>query len=125
MLIITSLIIMQIKCCSRGSILIDEYGVKQDMLKLAHGNPAQEAVVHEFAASVIPQLNLEPSPRVIKSHLPFSLLPPSLLDTCKVNIQHNIIFLHIYIIYTLCSRLCILLAIQRIWQHHIITTIVC
>lgn len=25
-----------------------------------------------------------PSPRFIKSHLPLSLLPPSLLDTCKV-----------------------------------------
>lgn len=25
-----------------------------------------------------------PSPRFIKSHLAFSLLPPSLLDTCKV-----------------------------------------
>jgi hypothetical protein len=25
-----------------------------------------------------------PSPRFIKSHLPLSLLPPSLIDTCKV-----------------------------------------
>ena len=25
-----------------------------------------------------------PSPRVIKSHLPFEFLPPNLLDTCKV-----------------------------------------
>jgi hypothetical protein len=25
-----------------------------------------------------------PSPRVIKSHLPFPLLPSNLLDTCKV-----------------------------------------
>ncbi len=25
------------------------------------------------------------SPRVIKSHLPFFLLPPKLIDTCKVN----------------------------------------
>ena len=24
------------------------------------------------------------SPRVIKSHLPFEMLPPNLLDTCKV-----------------------------------------
>jgi hypothetical protein len=27
-----------------------------------------------------------PSPRVIKSHMPFYLLPPDLLDTCKVNL---------------------------------------
>lgn len=32
-----------------------------------------------------------PSPRVIKSHLPFSLLHPQLLDTSKVNIM-SIIF---------------------------------
>jgi hypothetical protein len=25
-----------------------------------------------------------PSPRVIKTHLPFEMLPPKLLDTCKV-----------------------------------------
>merc|ERR1719319_171183 len=31
----------------------------------------------EFAANL-------PSPRVIKSHLPFEFLPPKLLDTCKV-----------------------------------------
>jgi len=26
-----------------------------------------------------------PSPRIIKSHLPFYLLPPRLVDTCKVD----------------------------------------
>lgn len=31
-----------------------------------------------------------PSPRVIKSHLPFYLLPPRLVDTCKVNTTDQI-----------------------------------
>ena len=33
------------------------------------------------------QLQALPSPRVIKSHLPFYLLPPRLVDTCKVLID--------------------------------------
>ncbi len=32
------------------------------------------------------KVNQMPSPRVIKSHMPFHLLPPDLLDTCKVNL---------------------------------------
>ena len=31
------------------------------------------------------KINKMPSPRVIKSHMPFYLLHPDLLDTCKVN----------------------------------------
>ena len=34
----------------------------------------------EFFAEVAAQ----PSPRLIKTHHPFQLLPPALLDTCKV-----------------------------------------
>lgn len=36
------------------------------------------------AEEVIGKLDSMPSPRLIKSHLPFELLPPDLLDTCKV-----------------------------------------
>jgi len=32
------------------------------------------------------KINQMPSPRVIKSHMPFYLLNPDLLDTCKVNL---------------------------------------
>lgn len=32
----------------------------------------------------VEMVNNLPSPRFLKSHLPLSLLPPSLLDTCKV-----------------------------------------
>jgi len=38
----------------------------------------------EEAEEVIGKLDSMPSPRLIKSHLPFELLPPDLLDTCKV-----------------------------------------
>ena len=36
------------------------------------------------AEDVMGKLDSMPSPRLIKSHLPFELLPPDLLDTCKV-----------------------------------------
>jgi len=38
----------------------------------------------EEAEGVIAKIDSMPSPRLIKSHLPFELLPPNLLDTCKV-----------------------------------------
>lgn len=38
--------------------------------------------VRQFSLDNYSQL---PSPRVLRSHLPFYLLPPSLLDTSKVN----------------------------------------
>ena len=33
-----------------------------------------------------------PSPRIFKSHLPFYLLHPELLDTCKVNLAFHLIY---------------------------------
>merc|ERR1711997_605837 len=41
---------------------------------------AQNVDVEEFYS----KLENMPSPRVIKTHYPFELLPPRLLDTCKV-----------------------------------------
>lgn len=38
------------------------------------------------------ELKQMPSPRYIKSHLPLSLLPPSLVDTAKVKVDSNKIF---------------------------------
>ena len=36
------------------------------------------------AEGLFANLDLVPSPRLIKAHLPFELLPKNLLDTCKV-----------------------------------------
>jgi hypothetical protein len=33
-----------------------------------------------------------PSPRIFKSHLPFYLLHPELLDTCKVNFTFHLFY---------------------------------
>jgi len=38
----------------------------------------------DLAAGIFANLDLVPSPRLIKAHLPFELLPEKLLDTCKV-----------------------------------------
>ena len=37
------------------------------------------------ADKMFDDLEVHPSPRLIKTHYPFELLPQSLLDTCKVN----------------------------------------
>ena len=36
------------------------------------------------AEAAMTKLDLMTSPRLIKTHLPFELLPPNLLETCKV-----------------------------------------
>ncbi|KAI5632731.1 sulfotransferase domain-containing protein [Phthorimaea operculella] len=41
-------------------------------------------IIDAFERSVVDQLAETPSPRFVKSHLPMSLLPPTLLDTAKV-----------------------------------------
>ena len=40
--------------------------------------------ISEDAIDSVDQAKNAPSPRVIKTHLPFEMLPPNLLDTCKV-----------------------------------------
>ena len=44
--------------------------------------------MHQAAADqVFDDLEERESPRLIKTHYPFELLPPGLLDTCKVGRQ--------------------------------------
>lgn len=47
-------------------------------------NEALREVMEINVVSNVKKLDDMPSPRFIKSHLPLSLLPPKLLDTCKV-----------------------------------------
>ena len=49
--------------------------------KVVPGMP-KEAV--ELFANSLELVKKLPSPRTIKTHLPFTMLPPKLLDTCKV-----------------------------------------
>ncbi|CAB3380088.1 Hypothetical predicted protein [Cloeon dipterum] len=58
-------------------------GLKAEILELVKDDPERVKDVHEFAANRVPVLDATPSPRVIKTHLPFSLLPPDLLKTAK------------------------------------------
>ena len=51
--------------------------------ELVKKDPGMQIMMDLLVNSV--QLTEEkPSPRVIKTHLPFEMLPPNLLDTCKV-----------------------------------------
>ena len=47
------------------------------------GNDFDQKMMEAMHKSIDHTENL-PSPRVIKSHFPIEMLPPSLLDTCKV-----------------------------------------
>lgn len=59
-------------------------GLLGDMLELVKGDPVKTQMAYTIAENRVPMINAMPSPRVIKSHLPFSLLPPNLLRTAKV-----------------------------------------
>lgn len=50
-------------------------------------DPAKFPAELEMGFWKLKSLAERPSPRVIKSHLPFHLLPPKLLDTSKVRLE--------------------------------------
>ena len=64
-----------------GECFLGKIGVKY---KDAHCSTRVQKTPSFQAEDVIGKLDSMPSPRLIKSHLPFELLPPDLLDTCKV-----------------------------------------
>ena len=54
-----------------------------DLKTMAEKDPAMEVWL-QLMTNSIKLADDMPSPRVIKTHLPFEMLPPNLLDTCKV-----------------------------------------
>lgn len=51
--------------------------VKQELLQDNEANVEHQNFIHRISQSVIPYLNGMSEQRFIKSHLPFSLMPPS------------------------------------------------
>ncbi|KAI5632734.1 sulfotransferase domain-containing protein [Phthorimaea operculella] len=66
-----------------GSTLIHP-DLAQHMKEQCKGDEKKLKIIESAALSVVDQLPEMPSPRFAKSHLPMSLLPPTLLDTAKV-----------------------------------------
>ncbi|KAF4516782.1 hypothetical protein B566_EDAN004621 [Ephemera danica] len=66
-----------------GSIQSDRRLMKE-VLQMVRGNPVLEAIAERYEKSRVPDLIKTSSTRFIKTHLPFSLLPATLLRTAKV-----------------------------------------
>jgi hypothetical protein len=71
----------------RFSLLVHDE-MRDELLKMNAGDPEKLDLVQEFSRPGYEVLNEMKSPRFIKTHFPFSLLPPNLLDVgCKVSLQ--------------------------------------
>ncbi|XP_075969854.1 sulfotransferase 1C4-like [Anticarsia gemmatalis] len=57
---------------------------EEDFLKNSEDKQMALKLIENIATPITGKLALMPSPRFVKTHLPLSLLPPSLLDTSKV-----------------------------------------
>jgi hypothetical protein len=68
-----------------------------EMTEQAKGNAVLEEKLRSFDINTVKRVAESASPRFIKTHLPFSLLPTNLMSTCKVRtikeIQRNEIVL--------------------------------
>ncbi|XP_059488378.1 sulfotransferase 1C4 [Neocloeon triangulifer] len=58
--------------------------VKSEILELNQGDPFKQQLVELISEPAYLSLQEHQGRRFVKTHLPFSLLPPNLLDTCKV-----------------------------------------
>jgi hypothetical protein len=71
----------------RFSLLVHDE-VTAELLKLNAGDSEKLELVQQMSRPGYEVLNEMKSPRFIKTHFPFSLLPPNLLDVgCKVSLQ--------------------------------------
>ncbi|KAI5646047.1 sulfotransferase domain-containing protein [Phthorimaea operculella] len=58
--------------------------MKERFIELNKDNEKTLRIIEQIAENEVDKLEKTPSPRFIKSHLPISLLPPTMLDTAKV-----------------------------------------
>ncbi|CAA9998126.1 unnamed protein product [Nesidiocoris tenuis] len=65
-----------------NTLIHDEFA--QDMIDANDNDPVVADMIHSWKTPGAELLGRVASPRHVKTHLPFSLLPPKLLDTCKV-----------------------------------------
>lgn len=60
--------------------------------------PENQKFVKQFATPAYEYLGDIESPRVIKTHLPFSMLPPSVMKKAKVNwLSVGLVFIAVYL----------------------------
>jgi hypothetical protein len=57
------------------------------IMETVKGDPKATEIANKLAVDMIPILENAPGRRFIKTHLPISLLPTNLLDTCKVIVK--------------------------------------
>jgi len=58
--------------------------LKAEIMALHQDDPVKQDMVEMISSPAYLMLQEQSGRRFIKTHLPFSLLPPNLLDTCKV-----------------------------------------
>lgn len=75
--------IVNFDCSRRLSTLVSHEALKRHVKEYKHDKQMVE-VTKEMCKPHYAEFTKLPSPRFFKSHMPISLLPPSLLDTCKV-----------------------------------------
>jgi hypothetical protein len=77
-------------CCAyRFNIFVHDE-LKAEIMALHKDDPVKQDMVEMISSPAYLMLQEQSGRRFIKTHLPFSLLPPNLLDTCKVFSSHSV-----------------------------------
>merc|ERR1712021_235182 len=75
---------MKVPLMARSPFLEMEGLMLEKMIEGMKALGAEKGIDMDFMIDSVKFAANLPSPRVIKTHLPFEFLPPKLLDTCKV-----------------------------------------
>lgn len=96
-------VILNILCVSRFSLFVHDE-TKQEFLDENSNDPKKQELVEQLSTPGYKILEETPSPRFIKTHLPFTLLPKNLLDVgCKVQYLILLLFL-LFLLFQLLNK---------------------